>query len=89
MHYYTVLHVAKSVIGLVILLQMAINTCSTTVIMLLYQQLNFPYLSFLLILVNSTSPASMGRVSCPAEIISLQSSNVWSVTGTFRALKQH
>lgn len=47
------------------------------------------YSSFWLILVNSTRPASMGRVSSPAEIISLQSSYVWSVTGTPRALHTH
>lgn len=44
------------------------------------------YSNFLLILVNSTRPASMGRVSSPAEIMSLQSSYVWSVTGMPRAL---
>lgn len=45
------------------------------------------YLSLRLILVNSTRPASMGSVSSPAEIIRRQSSYVWSVTGTPRALK--
>lgn len=45
------------------------------------------YLSLRLILVNSTKPASMGSVSSPAEIIRRQSSYVWSVTGTPRALK--
>lgn len=52
-----------------------------------YKKKNLSYFNFLLILVNSTSPASIGKVSCPAEIISLQSSKVWSVVGTFRALK--
>lgn len=45
------------------------------------------YLSLRLILVNSTRPASMGSVSSPAEIIRRQSSYVWSVTGTPKALK--
>ena len=36
--------------------------------------------------MNSTRPASMGRVSSPAEIIRRQSSYVWSVTGAARAL---
>lgn len=45
------------------------------------------YFSLRLILVNSTKPASMGSVSSPAEIIRRQSSYVWSVTGTPRALQ--
>lgn len=45
------------------------------------------YLSLRLILVNSTKPASIGSVSSPAEIIKRQSSYVWSVTGTPKALK--
>jgi hypothetical protein len=36
--------------------------------------LKYTYFSFRLIFENSTSPASIGNVSCPAEIISLQSS---------------
>lgn len=47
------------------------------------------YSSLRLILVNSTRPASMGSVSSPAEIIRRQSSYVWSVTGTPRALEAH
>lgn len=45
------------------------------------------YLSLRLILVNSTRPASIGRVSSPAEIIRRQSSYVWSVTGILKALR--
>ena len=45
------------------------------------------YLSLRLILVNSTRPASIGSVRSPAEIIRRQSSYVWSVTGTPKALK--
>lgn len=45
-------------------------------------------MSLRLILVNSTRPASIGSVSSPAEIIRRQSSYVWSVTGTPKALEE-
>lgn len=58
-----------------------------TMIKFLHVILSCSYLSLRLILVNSTRPASMGRVSSPAEIIRRQSSYVWSVTETPKTLK--